>query len=211
RPVAPFPDTCAPVDVERRRAFVTAHTSIAATPPYTRGLTRSLWDVLRNGCGISTAGRSRHPGGPGRDVRSPAAPPVLSLHVSDWGQHVCTPAEGLALRCVTDHSRGEGVCVDRSKEMRERLPVDEESQCEQGQQDHLQTPTEVARHYYAVAHDKQSYQENDEYLLEEEANHHCHPSQEDSPPISGVDTDEQEDWRKEKEKKERNLQNNQGD
>src|SRR5699024_6526767 len=35
RPVAPFPDTCAPVDVERGRALVTAHTSIAATPPYT--------------------------------------------------------------------------------------------------------------------------------------------------------------------------------
>src|SRR5699024_5412471 len=48
RPVAPFPSTCAPVDVERRRALVAAHTSIAATPPYTRGLTRSLWDVLGN-------------------------------------------------------------------------------------------------------------------------------------------------------------------
>src|SRR5699024_9389664 len=123
---------------------------------------------------------------------------------------VCTPAEGLALRCVTDHSRGEGVCVDRSKEMRERLPVDEESQCEQGQQDHLQTPTEVARHYYAVAHDKQSYQENDEELLEEEANHDWPPSQADSPARSVADSDAQGDSRTEKDKRARKLQNNQG-
>src|SRR5699024_7371720 len=141
RPIAPFPSTCAPVDVERRRALVAAHTSIAATPPYTRGLTRSLWGVLRNGCGISAAGRGRHPGGPGCDVRSPAATPVLGLDVSDRRQTVCTAAEGLALCHVTDHTRGEGVRVDRSKEMRERLAVDEESQCEQGQQDHLQSPT----------------------------------------------------------------------
>src|SRR5699024_9986106 len=87
RPIAPFPSTCAPVDVERRRALVAAHTSIAATPPYTRGLTRSLWGVLRNGCGISAAGRGRHPGGPGCDVRSPAATPVLGLDVSDRRQN----------------------------------------------------------------------------------------------------------------------------
>src|SRR5699024_5677934 len=113
RPVAPFPDTCAPVDVERGRALVAAHASIAATPPYTRGFTRSLGGVLRNGCGIGAAGRCGHPGGPGCDVRSPAAAPVLGFHVSDWRQNVCTAAEGLALRCVTDHSRSEGVRVDR--------------------------------------------------------------------------------------------------
>src|SRR5699024_6507998 len=139
---APFPDTCAPVDVERGRALVAAHASIAATPPYTRGFTRSLGGVLRNGCGIGAAGRCGHPGGPGCDVRSPAAAPVLGFHVSDWRQNVCTAAEGLALRCVTDHSRSEGVRVDRSKEMRERLAVEEENQCKKCQQDNLQTPTE---------------------------------------------------------------------
>src|SRR5699024_9885406 len=127
---------------ERGRALVTAHTSIAATPPYTRGLTRSLWGVFRNGCGVSApAGRSRHSGGPGRDVRSPTAPPVLSLDVSDGRQNVCTATEGLALCHVTDHTRGKGVRVDRSEEMRERLAVYEECQSEQGQQDHLQSPT----------------------------------------------------------------------
>src|SRR5699024_2351292 len=84
RPVVPFPSTCAPVDVERRRALVAAHTPIAAPASHTCGLTRSLRGVLRNGCGISTAtGCSGHPGGPGRDVPSLTTAPALGLEVDD--------------------------------------------------------------------------------------------------------------------------------
>src|SRR5690606_27042684 len=133
----------------------------------------------------------------------------LRLHVGHRRQHVGAGLQHPAVDRVTDHARGEGVGVHRGEQVRERLPVDEQGHGEQGQQDHLEAPTQVGCHYQAIAHDQHKDEQDNEDLLEQQTQQQLQPADQNRTSISGMDSNQQEYWSKQQEKKETNFENNQ--
>src|SRR5690606_23863807 len=81
-------------------------------------------------------------------------PPTLCSHVGDRREDIRTRAQCPTRQGVIHHTRGEGVCVDRSKEVSKWLSVDEEGEREQGQQYHLEPPPQICSHHQSIRHHK---------------------------------------------------------